>query len=290
MWLPPTFTSAAARAAGLSRARLRGPAFVRLGYDLFARLDDAIDQRERLACLATALPADAAFSHGTAASLLGAPVVAPPIPHVALTPRRVLPQRADVVVHGRRLTGHDVVTHDGLRLTSGAQTFLDLAATSPPWELVAMGDALFRAGHLDRKLLDERLARADRVRGVVRARACAPLLTPLAMSRPESVMRYWLLSSRLPDPQPQVPVHDRWGRVVAHGDLGYPEWRVILEYEGRQHADADQFGRDIDRYSLMAADGWLVLRFAGRHIGGPTVIVERTRRALISRGWNPGPG
>jgi hypothetical protein len=37
----------------------------------------------------------------------------------------------------------------------------------------------------------------------------------------------------------------------------------------------------------MAADGWLVLRFAGRHLGSPVVVVERTRRALVSRGWRP---
>ncbi|MCU1667118.1 MAG: hypothetical protein JWP40_45, partial [Blastococcus sp.] len=46
--------------------------------------------------------------------------------------------------------------------------------------------------------------------------------------------------------------------------------------------------RDVDRYSLMAADGWLVLRFAARHVGGPTLVVDRTRRALLSRGRTPG--
>jgi very-short-patch-repair endonuclease len=60
---------------------------------------------------------------------------------------------------------------------------------------------------------------------------------------------------------------------------------VALEYEGRQHAERDQFGRDVDRYSLMAADGWLVLRFANRH--GMSAVLDRTRRALISRGWQP---
>ncbi|MGK5114582.1 MULTISPECIES: DUF559 domain-containing protein [unclassified Geodermatophilus] len=102
-------------------------------------------------------------------------------------------------------------------------------------------------------------------------------------------MRYWLVRSDLPEPQPQVPVRDRWGRVVAHGDLGYEAWKVVLEYEGRQHAEAGQFGRDIDRYSLMAADGWLVLRFAARHVGGPRLVVDRTRRALTTRGWRPSP-
>jgi hypothetical protein len=287
MSLPPIFSAASARAAGLTRSQLRGPSFIRLAHGITVRLDDAIDERERLLLLAGVLPPDAAFSHGTAAAMFGAPVDRPRRPHVALTPRRVLPQRAEIVVHGRRLSKEDVVDQRGLRLTSGAQTYLDLAAELPPQDLVAVGDALMRAERLTAGELTARLARADRVRGVVRARACAPLLSPLSMSRPESWMRYWLETSDLPAPQPQVPIMDARGTVVAHGDLGYPEWRIVLEYEGRQHAEVDQFGRDIDRYSLMGADGWLVLRFAARHVGGPAVVRDRTRRALMSRGWHP---
>ena len=258
---------------------------MRLAHGLTARLDDAVDEVERLRLLARVLPDDAAFSHGIAAALLGAPVDPPARAHIALTPRRVLPQRAEFVTHARRLVDDDVIHHRGLRLTSGAQTYLDLAATLPPWELVAAGDALVRGGHLDAAALAARLSRAARVRGVLRARDCAPLLSPLSMSRPESVIRYWLAVSHLPTPVPQVPVRDRWGRPVAHADLGYEDLRVALEYEGRQHADHDQFDRDVDRYSLMAADGWLVLRFAGRHLHGPSVVLDRTRRALLSRGW-----
>ncbi len=290
MSLPPTFTAASARAAGLTRGRLRGPRYVRLAHDFVVHLDDAIDSRERLALLVDLLPADAAYSHGTAAALLGAHVDPPARAHVALTPRRVLPQRAEFVVHTRRLTDEDVVVHRGLRTTSGPQTWLDLAERLPAHELVAVGDALMRGGHLSLDALARRLERAVRVRGVVRARECAPLLTPKSMSRPESLVRYWLVASDLPDPRPQVPVCDRWGRVVAHGDLGYEEWKVLLEYEGRQHAEPEQFGRDVDRYSLMAADGWLVLRFAARHAESPTLVVDRTRRALQSRGWRPGLG
>jgi hypothetical protein len=284
--LPPTYSLVSARAAGLSRATLRGSGFVRLAHDLHVRLDDAIDLTETLRLIARVLPSDAAFSHRTAASILGAPVDAPRLHHVALTPRRVLPQRDELVVHQRILQPLDVVDHLGLRLTSGAQTFLDLAASLRPEELVAVGDALMRAGHLTGRALTERLARADRVRGVVRARACAPMLCPGAMSRPESLIRYWVVTSDLPAPQVQIPVRDSRGVVRAHADLGFEEWKVALEYEGRQHADADQFGRDIDRYSLMAADGWVALRFAGRHLN-PDVVLDRTRRALVARGWRP---
>jgi len=283
---PPIYSAASARASGLTRGQLRGSAFVRIAHDLVVRLDDAIDELERLRLLTTVLPDDAAFSHATAAALLGAPIDAPRRAHVALTPRKVLPQRAEIVVHTRRLETDDVTRIGDLRVTSGAQTFLDLAAVLWAPELVAVGDALLREGHMTAESLQERLAGAARVRGVARARTCAPLLSALAMSRPESLMRYWLLTSDLPDPQPQVPIKDDWGREVAHGDLGYESWRVLLEYEGRQHAELDQFGRDINRYSLMAADGWLVLRFAKQHMG-PATIVGRTRRALLTRGWRP---
>src|SRR4051794_16444170 len=284
--LPASYTWTAARAAGVTRRQIDQDG-VRLGRGLY--LSRAVDPSLATRCAAWAgvLPADAAFSGVTAAVLLGAPLSAPPRLHVALLPRRVLPQHAGLVVHGRRLQPQDVVEHEGVRVTSGAQTFLDLAAVLQPPELVSVGDALTRAGLLDDERLTERLSRADRVRGVVRARACAPLVDGRAQSRPESVMRYWILGSDLPAPEPQVPVENGHGVEGAHGDLGYRRWKVLLEYEGRQHAELGQFGRDVDRYSLMAADGWLVLRFASRHLTDPHTIVGRTRSALLSRGWRP---
>lgn len=93
MSLPPTWSLASARAADLTRAQLRGPGYVRLGHDLVVRLEDAVDARERLQLLRRVLPPDAAYSHLTAAALLSAHVDLPARAHVALTPRRVLPQR-----------------------------------------------------------------------------------------------------------------------------------------------------------------------------------------------------
>jgi hypothetical protein len=286
--LAPHYTWASARALGVTRSQIAFDG-VPLARGLYISRAASSDLADRCRAFSLVLPPDAAFSHRTAAALLGAPITPPTAPHVALTPRRVLPQWTDLAVHSRRLQPQDVVEHLGLRLTSGAQTFLDLAPSMWPDELVAVGDALLRAGHMSPESLTDRLARADRVRGVVRARACAPLLSSKAMSRPESLIRYWVTTSDLPRPQPQIPIRDRWGVVRTHADLGFEEWRVALEYEGRQHADDDQFGRDVDRYSLMAADGWLTLRFAKRHLN-PAVVLDRTRRTLVSRGWRPPPG
>jgi very-short-patch-repair endonuclease len=285
--LPLTYTWTEARSAGARRRQVAadGRRLTR-GLYLSAAAEDGLVARCR--AWTRLLPPDAAFGLGTAAALLGTHPNPPPEVEAVLRPRPVLPQRRGLAVHVRDLRSEDVTEVAGLRVASGAQTFLDLAQRLPPAELVALGDALLRSGHLDAAALDRRLARAGRVRGVVRARECATLLSPGAMSRPESLLRYWLVTSDLPGPQVQVPVRDRWGRVVAHADLGYAEHMVAVEYEGRQHAEAAQFGRDVDRYSLMAAGGWLVLRFAGRHLTGPAVVVERTRRALLTRGWRPG--
>jgi hypothetical protein len=279
------YTWLQARAEGATRRQIAEDG-VPVGRGLYLSSAVAPTLLARCRAWTRLLPPDAAFGLETAAALFGAPVAAPTKVQVILRPRPVLPQRRGVDVHVRDLCSEDVVDAGGLRVSAPAQTFLDLAARLPPQELVAAGDHLFRTGRLQATVLARRLQRADRVRGVVRARRCAPLLTPLAMSRPESLMRYWLVASELPDPQPQAPMLDRRGRAVVHADLGYPRWRVALEYEGRQHAEAEQFGRDVDRYSLLAAAGWLVVRFAHRHLNQWTVV-ERTRGALLSRGWRP---
>ena len=260
---------------------------VRVSRGLYLSSVVAPTLAERCGAWSQLLPRGAAFGLETAAELYGLPTNRSPDVHAVVRAQPVLPQRRGLRLHVRRLDDADVVELGGLLVTSPAQTYLDLAGRASHAELVVVGDALLRDGRLTPEALARRLGRADRVRGVVRARACAGLLSPRSMSRPESLMRYWLTSSDLPDPEIQVPVHDRWGREVAHADLGYSRWKVALEYEGRQHAERDQFDRDIDRYSLMAADGWLVLRFAARHVGGPTTVVDRTRRALVSRGWSP---
>jgi len=282
--LGPSYTWTEARARGVTRRQILADG-VELSRGLY--LSRAVEPTLPVRCHAWArvLPADAAFGLGTAAALHGVTDDDSSTVHVVMRPRRVLPRRPGLTVHARRLGDEDVIEHAGLRVTSGAQTFLDLAAVLPGQRLFVLGDSLMRAGRLSAEDLDRRLVRADRVRGVVRARRWAPHLSGDAGSQRESLMRYWLLDSDLPAPEVQVPIEDRHGRQVARADLGYRRWRIALEYEGRHHADVEQFSRDVDRYSLMAADDWLVLRFASRH--GRYDVVERTRRALIHRGWRP---
>jgi hypothetical protein len=281
--LGTTYTRAAAVTAGMTRAQLRDDG-VRVTRGAYVSRAVPLSIRNAALAALEVLPPHAVLSHRTAAVLLGAPVPASWPLEIIVPPGDYRPRRKRMRVHVRDLEPADVIRHRGLPVSSGPQTFLDLAASLAEDELVAVGDALYRAAHLDAGRVARRLARADGVRGVVRARTCAPLLSPLAMSRPESLVRYWLIDSELPDPEPQVPVCDRHGRVVAHADLGYRRWKVAIEYEGRQHAEQRQFSRDLTRYSLMAADGWLTLRFGAADLRSRSTVVDRVAGALRSRG------
>jgi len=265
------------------------PSRARIAQGVYLVGDAPLTLSRQCRALLPALPADSAFSHWTATSLLGLPSRNTAKLHVTLTPRSVLPQRAELVVHGRELVPGDLVAIDGLPVTSGPRLFLDLAPMLTERELVVLGDALLRSRLADPATLARRVQAASRRRGVVRAREALKLLDGRAQSVPESLVRHVILSGGLPAPVPQLPILDQCGRVVAHADLGYEEWKILIEYEGRQHSGGDQFGRDIERYSRMAADGWLVLRFSAAHLARPYQIQDRVRHALTSRGWTPPP-
>ncbi|SCX56855.1 hypothetical protein SAMN03159343_3520 [Klenkia marina] len=291
---PTAYSRRSALAAGWTWRTVQADG-VRVGRG--AWLSRSVDPTLLNACRAwaTVLPATATFGLQTAAALHGAPVVRTPTrPQVVVLPGTAPPRHRGLVAVSRDLTPSDVVVLVDrvtraplLRVTSGARTWLDLAATTPDDELVAIGDALLRSGRMTAEQLTDLLARSDRVRGVRRARHRAPQLDGRAMSRPESLIRVWLLDSDLPDPEIQPAVLDRNGDEVAHNDLGWRRYRVRVEYEGDGHRSPEQFGRDVDRYTNMAADGELVLRFAKQHLHRRTDVVDRCRRALLSRGWTP---
>ena len=280
--MQPIYTRAEATASGMTRAQLRDDGR-RVSRGVYLSRALPLNLPDLTHAVLLACPPAAAASHRTAATLLGAPVDATRPVEITAPHGTYRPRRRGVRVHVRELMPADRTECQGLPVTSGPQTWLDLAARTAPAELVAIGDALYRAGGLDAARLDERLARADGVRGVVVARRCASMLTPEAASRPESLIRFALLDSHLPAPQIQVPIRDRWGRVVAHADLGYEQWRIAIEYEGRQHAEREQFRRDLTRYSIMGSNGWLLLRFGGDDAFRPARVVDRVAGALRSR-------
>ena len=206
------------------------------------------------------------------------------------------PRRANVVGHLLTFLPNEVVEYDGVRLTSPARTWLDLASVLALEELVAVGDHLVcthgpgfpypREALCSREDLAGMVARHPGMRGVKVARAALELIRVGADSAPETRMRLALVNAGLPEPVLNYIVRDFRGVPVLWPDAAYPQWRISLQYDGQHHADPDQHLHDIERQDRTLALGWLEIRVERRHLEGDRpAVVQRVRQVLQDCGW-----
>lgn len=74
-------------------------------------------------------------------------------------------------------------------------------------------------------------------------------------------------------------------------DLCYPGLKLVVEYDGRQHAeDVEQWDHDIDRRELLDKWGWriVVIRSKGIYVE-PERTLRRVADALRERGCRTVP-
>ncbi|BCW34428.1 hypothetical protein StoSoilA2_04840 [Arthrobacter sp. StoSoilA2] len=206
------------------------------------------------------------------------------------------PRRVNVAGHLLTLLPEEVVEYDGVRLTSPARTWLDLAALLPLEDLVVAGDHLVCSHGPDFPVpkealcsiedLTEIVRRHPGMRGVRTARAALELIRVGADSAPETLMRLRLVNANLPEPTLNHVVRDALGRPVLWPDAAYREFKVSLQYDGQHHGGADQHLRDIERQERSLAHGWLEVRISKHDLQGDRpAVVHKVRRALESRGW-----
>jgi hypothetical protein len=312
--LPPhlttgSFSLRAADKAGVTRTRTRAKDLITVSRGIRVPLASAAAGAAAMRAY-TGLDDDSLLALGSAARIWNAPL--PPRLsedwriHLARRHGSSMPRRANVVGHLLTLLPDEAVELDGVRLTSPARTWLDLAAVLGVDELVALGDSMV-CGHGPahpfprralcsvadlREMADRHAGR----RGVRRARAAVELVRVGADSAPETQMRLALVRAGLPEP---VLNHVVWGepdwgesprgREAAPAlwpDAAYPRWRIALQYEGAHHNGADQYLRDIRRADTTARFGWLELRISRLDLAGDRpAVVRKVRAALESRGW-----
>jgi hypothetical protein len=117
-------------------------------------------------------------------------------------------------------------------------------------------------------------------------RAALPLLRTRAESPRESVLRLIIVLSGLPEPECNLNIFDPSGQFLARADLAYPQFKLMLEYQGDQHrTDRAQWRRDIRRVGSVEDNGWQVLQFTDDDLRDPTALVARIVRRLRARGW-----
>lgn len=132
-------------------------------------------------------------------------------------------------------------------------------------------------------------------RGCRSVRRAAELADGLAELPQETRVRLVVHGSRLPPPVAQYTVRDRDGHFLARADFAWPEARLLLEYEGVWHGQAQQVGRDRRRTTLLRMRvGRGGQRRAGR--SGGTARTPNTSRSATRAARSPhmpctaGPG
>lgn len=274
---------------GLTQGQLRGQRIARLAHGKYARQDDVTDKWSWARALIATLPAGTVVSHTTALRLLGCDLpwelMNDTLLHATIPPGNPYPRFRSIAAYVRQVPSRDWLTVAGIPVTTGPRTFLDLAQHLPDESLVVVGDALLRTGRITPEALTDRLSSGNGQRGIRRARSVAPLLDKGAHSPPESIFRFRIIAAGLPPPESQCEAYSATGELIGHVDLGWKQWKVAVEYEGRQHAEAGQFGYDVERYTLLSAAGWVVLRASSADLrDGSRRFLGLLRDTLISQG------
>jgi very-short-patch-repair endonuclease len=238
-------TAAQLRAVGFSKDEIHGMARRGLlhrmhrGVYAFGAISPAPEQRWAAALLAAG--EGSALSHTTAAAFYGQLPVREVIEVTA--PRQ---RRGDERLRAHERRGIEVVERRGLRVTSPAQTLLDLAASN--WPVDHMTHDLAAGGHVS---LDALRTFARNRRGEPGARALnAALDLPHTRSHWERRFLRWV--TRL-DGLPKPVMNDEIGHLTV--DCHWPEHGLIVELDTDQtHGSAWKKRDDAER------DAWLEVR------------------------------
>lgn len=188
----------------------------------------------------------------------------------------------------------------GIRLSSPASTWAMLGMELTVDELVVAGDAIVRIPRQSNgRRGDPGLAlatvaqlaaavSAGRRRGAVVLREALTLIRVGSASPPETDLRLALLRDGLPEPVLDFDVVGEEGELIGYTELAYPQWRVLIEYEGDHHRTSrKQWNRDIEKHARCVALGWTVLRITSAHLyPSPAPAVARIRVALERTGWH----
>jgi hypothetical protein len=268
---------------GISRRRLSTPEFrpVFAGVSIASLVPDTVVVRSRAALLLA--PEGAVVSHWTAARIWGGVVPDNEWTHISFM--RDVRFRVRGVKHHRFRHRLDVKKWQGLPVTSPSQTFCHLARHLGLVDLVALGDRLVKKG---RCTPSDLVQYTDTWSGQCREDAlrAARLVRERVDSVPETALRLLIVLAGLPEPEVDIRIYDADGELRYRIDLGFEEFKLGIEYDGRWHDTDEQREHDeARRTTLSTDDGWtFVIVHAEDLYQQPEQLLERLASELRALG------
>jgi len=253
-------------------------------YDCYVSSSVPLTTRLRAKAVLGISPPGSYVSHATAARLWGGLVPDTPDVHVTVPGKSGRSSHQGVMSHAG-VDGAALTRFRDLPISSPEQTFLDLAAGLDLVALVVLGDSLVKGARTNAAALRD-AALVWRGRGAKRARRAARYVRAGVDSAMETRVRMLLLLAGLPVPEVNFLLRYPDGSWWMRFDLCYPSLKLIIEYDGRQHAeDSEQWLHDLRRREALDRMGWRII-VVTRHdyYDTPEEVLCRVRDALIDRG------
>ncbi len=278
------FTRAEALDNGITASQLRGRGYRQLFQGCYVVAGADRDSVQRVRAALGLHPPGAFASHLSAARLYGLPVLHTPDEHVTVLRKSDRRLRDGVRSHVCSDETHVTMRH-GLPVSCPADTFVALAPLLALVDLVAVGDAMVKSRLTTPEALVAAVAHSGQ-RGALRARRAAGFVRDGVDSPMETRLRMLIVLGGLPEPRVNHILRDLAGEWVARFDLSYLDYSVIVECDGRQHAeDASQWQHDLERRELLENAGWKLVVVTSKGIyREPEQTLERVSRALRLRG------
>lgn len=277
------FTAAEARAAGVSEKVLRGHRFRRLFARVWVCVDHSMTRLDWITAATLAAPSRAQLSHISRLQALGLDF-GPEEPYHFTVAGDLHIALDDMFVHRTQV----LPPLDDVGVTP-ATAFLQLCATARMIDAIKVGDWLLHHRHMALVEVVELAHRDDWRPGAAEVLRVVPYLDPASRSLKESETRAVVIFSGLPKPEVNVDlvVDGRWLGCV---DLLFRIWLLVLEYEGRQHAEtSEQFAKDITRYAGFREESVAYLQVTNDMLRAPRQLVRRVHGMLAARGYDGGP-
>jgi hypothetical protein len=191
-----------------------------------------------------------------------------------------------IVVHSDQLLPGETQESLGLLVTTPARTAFDLGRRLGFTPAVQRIDALIQATDVKIDEINAVVARHRGVRGLKQLRRVLELVDGGSESPYESLTRIGLVRNGFPRPETQLRVYDEYGFGVARIDMGWPEWRVGVDFDGAHHwTDPKQRSKDVERYPRLPELGWTVVRVTSSMLpNNPRIFYGRVGAALAARG------
>lgn len=266
--------------------RLRGPAFQHIGRGVYAAAGP-LTHNDRILAARQVLPPESVLGGVSALWAHGAHVVDPDVPvEVVLPPGTHLRNREWLRVRRDLLLPEEITTLALGPTTTPARTAFDLARAGVPYDVVPLIDALAAATDLTRAQVDAVAGMHAGARWMSRLAPALDLVDRGSESIRESQLRLRIVSAGLPRPRTRYVIRTDDGRFLARVDLSWPEYKIVIEYDGAYHDAREQIIRDRARLNALRQAGWTVIVIDAAQFARPEEMLALIRSVLVTAGWH----